>query len=75
MGQMLARHLIGDESSKSNEQRELRTLQSQTNEATQNKMIDKIRLNLIQNVDLKINEMNKSILNIGEVFKSMKIDV
>lgn len=75
MGQMLARHLIGDESNRSKEERELRMLQSQTNENTQRKMIDNIRLNLVNTVDNKITDMNKSIINIGEVFKSLKNDV
>lgn len=75
MGQMLARHIIGDEVNKSKEERDVKTLLSNTDDATQSQLIDNIRLNLVKNVDLKVTEMNKSVINIGEVFKTLKIDI
>lgn len=75
MGQMLARHIIGDEINKTKEEREVKTLLKHTDNATQSQLIDNIRLNLVKNVDFKVTEMNKSIINIGEVFKNLKIDI
>lgn len=75
MGQMLARHIIGDEINKTKEEREVKTLLKHTDNTTQSQLIDNIRLNLVKNVDFKVTEMNKSIINIGEVFKNLKIDI